>query len=66
MALFKGQRSLPSFIRTSWRKISPAGEPRSALGTGSATGRTRQRSWFKTAVTAAALVATQRPSASSR
>jgi hypothetical protein len=45
--------------------MSPAGEPSSAVGTGSVGGRTRQHALVSTAVTAAALVATHSPSVSS-
>ena len=53
-------------MRTIRPKTSPAAVPTSAFGTGSLTGRTRQSSLVSTAVTAAALAATQKPSVSSR
>ena len=64
-AYFAASCPLPSVMRINRLKISPAGVPSSALGTGSAGGRTRARGLNSTAVTACALDATQRPSASS-
>ena len=65
-ALLRARWRSPSFIRTSEPNTSPATDPTSGLGTGSHTGRTRQRGLARTAATVSALDATQRCNRSSK
>ncbi len=65
-AFLRARWRSPSLIRTSEPNTSPATDPRSGLGTGSDTGRTRQRGLARTAATVSALDATQRCNRSSK
>ena len=65
-ALLRARWRSPSLIRTREPNTSPATDPTSGLGTGSHTGRTRQRGLARTAATVSALDATQRCNRSSK